>query len=197
MNIGLDIDGCLTDIEQFHLKYGVPYFEKKFQLSVVDETGKTIRQLFGCSKYQEARFWLRHFIAYSVKDPVREGAAEFTKWAYENNHQIHIITSRFLSTHKGPLGMFMRRAVKKWLKKSGVRYETITFCGEDKLPALEKYDVDFMVEDDPDNIVAMQECTKLICFDAKCNRHLPEEYAYRCSSFWDILNYLRMAQKAS
>lgn len=49
MNIGLDIDGCLTDIEKFHLKYGVPFFEKKFNKSIVNEYGKSIRQLFDCT----------------------------------------------------------------------------------------------------------------------------------------------------
>ena len=44
MNIGLDIDGCLTDIETFHLKYGVPFFEKKFNKSVVNEYGKSIKE---------------------------------------------------------------------------------------------------------------------------------------------------------
>ena len=39
MNIGLDIDGCLTDIENFHLKYGVPFFEKKFNKSIANEYG--------------------------------------------------------------------------------------------------------------------------------------------------------------
>ncbi len=191
MNIGLDIDGCLTNIEKFQFQYGVPYFEKKYQLSVVNENGKSIRQLFDCSKLQEARFWLRYCIKYNVKDPVREGAAEFTKWAYENGHQVYIITSRALTAHKyNPLGMLMRRIVKSWLKKSGIRYEAITFCDEDKLPALEKHNVSYMVEDDPDNIMAMQDKTKVICFDAKCNAHLKDEVACRCSSFEEILDFV-------
>ena len=49
MNIGLDIDGCLTDIETFHLKYGVPFFEKKFNKSVVNEYGKS-RNILGNRK---------------------------------------------------------------------------------------------------------------------------------------------------
>lgn len=191
MNIGLDIDGCLTDIETFHLRYGVPFFEKKFNKSVVNECGKSIRQLFDCTKKEEARFWLKHMIKYTIKDPVREGAAEFTKWAYENGHQIHIITSRAMSTKQNVAGKLARWAVRRWLKKSGIRYEEITFCDEDKLPALKKYNVSYMVEDDPDNIMAMKDITKVICINAKCNAHLINECVCRCDSFEEVLEFMR------
>lgn len=191
MNIGLDIDGCLTDMESFHLKYGVPFFEKKFQKSVVNECGKSICQLFDCTKKEEARFWLKHMIKYTIKDPVREGAADFTKWAYENGYQIHIITSRAMSTKQNFIGKLARWAVKRWLRKSGIRYEEITFCDEDKLPALKKYNVSYMVEDDPDNIKAMKDITKVICMNAKCNAHLIDECACRCDSFEDVIAFMR------
>lgn len=191
MNIGLDIDGCLTDIEKFHFTYGVPFFEKKFHKCIVNENGKSIRQLFDCSKKEEARFWLKHSIKYSIKDPVRDGASEFTKWAYENGHKIYIITSRAMSTKKNVIGKIMRFAVKRWLKKSGIQYDDITFCDEDKLPALKKYNVSYMVEDDPDNIVAMQDITKVICIAAKCNEHLTKEYACRCQCFDEVLKYVQ------
>lgn len=191
MNIGLDIDGCLTDIETFHLKYGVPFFEKKFNKHVVNEYGKSIRQLFNCTKKEEAKFWFTHMIQYTVKDPVREGAAEFTKWAYENGHKIHIITSRAMSTKQNCLGKLARFLVRRWLKKSGIQYEEITFCDEDKLPALKKYNVNYMVEDDPDNIMAMKDITKVICINAKCNAHLINECVCRCDSFEEVLNFMR------
>ena len=191
MNIGLDIDGCLTDIETFHLKYGVPFFEKKFNKHIVNEYGKSIRQLFDCTKGEEARFWLKHMIKYTIKDPVRDGAAEFTRWAYENGHQIHIITSRALSTKQNFAGKLARLAVRRWLKKSGIRYEEITFCDEDKLPALKKYNVSYMVEDDPDNIMAMKDITKVICMNAKCNAHLINECVCRCDSFEEVLAFMR------
>ena len=191
MNIGLDIDGCLTDIEQFHLQYGIPFFEKTFHKKLVHERGKTIQQLFDCTKKEEAKFWLRHMIKYTIKDPVREGAAEFTRWAYENGHKIYIITSRAFSTMENVIGKLARWSVRRWLKKSGIRYENITFCDEDKLPALKKYHVNYMVEDDPDNIIAMHDITKVICINAKCNEHLVNECACRCDSFEEELEFIR------
>ncbi len=61
----------------------------------------------------------------------------------------------------------------------------------DKLKALKKYHVSYMAEDDPDNIVAMQDVTKVICMNAKCNQHLIEECACRCNSFEEVLDYMR------
>lgn len=191
MNIGLDIDGCLTDMEAFHFRYGVPFFKKKFNKDIADEYGKSIRQLFDCTSWEEARFWLKHMIKYTIKDPVRDGAAEFTRWAYENGHHIYIITSRAFSTKKNVIGKLARWAVLRWLKKSHIMYEDITFCDEDKLPALRKYHVSYMIEDDPDNIMAMHDMTKVICMNAKCNQHLTEECACRCDSFAEVLAYVR------
>ena len=191
MNIGLDIDGCLTDIEHFHFEYGIPFFEKKFHKQLVNECGKTIQQLFDCTKKEERKFWLKHMIKYTIKDPVREGASDFTKWAYENGHKIFIITSRAFSTKENVVGKLARWSVRHWLKKSGILYDGITFCDEDKIPALKKYDIRYMIEDDPDNIKAMHNITKVICINAKCNEHLEEECACRCNSFEDVLSYIK------
>ena len=191
MNIGIDIDGVLTDIERFHFTYGVPFFDKKFNMSIVNEYGKDIVQLFQCTMEQERKFWLKHSIKYVIKDKVRPDAEDFVKWLYDNGHKVYIITSRAMATKDNVLGKLMRYFVKKWLKKSGIRYERIIFCDEDKIPALKECQIDYMIEDDPDNIRAMQGVAKLLCMNAKCNEHITEEQAHRCYSFDDVLDYMK------
>ncbi len=191
MNIGLDIDGVLTDIEAFQFKYGVPFFKKEYDKDIVNIAGKTMAQIFGCKKEEENKFWGKYLFRYAIKDPVREHASDFTKWAYDNGHHIYIITSRVFTTTETVLGKLMRFIVKRWLKKSKIKYDKIIFCDEDKASAITEYQIKYMVEDDPDNIRALKDITQMICMDAKCNEHITEESVIRCHDFSEVLQKVK------
>ena len=47
MKIGFDVDGVLTDLENYQLEYGKKYFGED---KLVNEDGYTIQEIFGCSK---------------------------------------------------------------------------------------------------------------------------------------------------
>ena len=50
MKIGFDVDGVLTDLENYQLEYGKKYFGED---KLVNENGYTIQEIFGCSKEEE------------------------------------------------------------------------------------------------------------------------------------------------
>lgn len=191
MNLGLDIDGVLTNIEDFQFRYGIPYFKNKYQKDMVNEKGKNIRQIFDCTKEEELEFWKENLIRYAVAEPARENAAEYTKWAYENGHHIYIITCRIFATKENYLGKLMRFIVKNWLKRNKIRYDEIIFCDEDKSEAIKKYDIRYMVDDDPDNIDALKDLTGIICMNAKCNEHITYENVKRCYNFAEVVDYVK------
>lgn len=191
MNLGLDIDGVLTNIEAFQFKYGIPYFKEKYQKNVVNENGKNMRQIFDCSKEEELNFWKENLIRYAIAEPAREDAAEYTKWAYENGHHIYIITCRIFATKQNFLGKLMRFIVKNWLKRNRIKYDEIIFCDEDKSEAIKKYDIKYMVDDDPDNIEALKDLTQIICMNAKCNEHIADSDVVRCHNFMEIIEYMK------
>ncbi len=190
MNLGLDIDGVLTNIEAFQFKYGIPFFKKEYNKDVINAHGKDIKQIFDCTEKEEHKFWGRYLFQYAITDPIRESAADYTKWAYQNGHSIYIITSRVFTTQKSVMGYLMRFIVKAWLKKNHVKYEKIIFCDADKTQAIKEYDIQYMVEDDPDNITALKELTHVICMNAKCNEHITDSAVKRCFDFKEIINYV-------
>lgn len=190
MNLGLDIDGVLTNIEAFQFKYGIPFFKKEFNKGVVNECGKDIKQIFGCTEQEEHKFWGKYLFQYAMTDPIREHAAEYTNWAYKNGHRIYIITSRVFTTQKSALGALMRIIVKTWLKMNHVKYDKIVFCDADKTKAIKEYGIQYMVEDDPDNIIALKDLTHVICMNAKCNEHIEDSAVIRCCDFKGVINYV-------
>ena len=188
MNLGLDIDGVLTNIEAFQFKYGVPFFKKEFNKDVVNECGKDIKQMFDCTEKEEHKFWGKYLFRYAMTDPIREYASDYTKWAYQNGHHIYIITSRVFTTQRSALGALMRIIVKKWLKKNHVKYDKIVFCDADKTKAIKEYEIQYMVEDDPDNIHALKDLTRVICMNAKCNEHIADSTVARCYDFKEVMD---------
>ena len=62
MNIGLDIDGVLTDIEKFQKAEGQNFFEK----DISNDKGFTIQEMFNCSEQEEHDFWKKNLLKYAI-----------------------------------------------------------------------------------------------------------------------------------
>lgn len=191
MNLGLDIDGVLTNIEEFQFKYGIPYFKKHFDKDVVNEYALDIKEIFDATEEEYKKFWAKYLFLYAITAPVRENAAEYTKWAYENGHKVYIITSRVFATKDNMLGKFMRFIVRNWLKRHHIKYEEIAFCEEDKVAAIRQHHIDLMVDDNPQNIEALKDVTGIICMNAKCNEHIADDKVKRCENFLQIIQYVK------
>ena len=190
MNLAFDIDGVFTDIEKFQLEHGKRFFKNH----IVNEEGSTIKEIFGCNKLLEGMFWLRKIIEYATQIEVRENAAEIiSKLKNEGNH-IYIITSRALTTNK-LLGILMRVLVEDWLKKNKIEYDKIIYCSVknstfEKKMACEKYKIDYIVEDNVNNIKAISQITNVLCMDAKYNKECNGNNIKRVSDFNEVYNQM-------
>lgn len=180
MNIGFDIDGVLTNLEEFQLKYGAPFFKKKYNIDIANPNGESIREIFSCSESQEYEFWKKNIFFYATKYPMRVSCLEYIKKIKEDakNIKIFIISSRIKTSDKDLVGFLMRILVKRFLKD--VPYEDITFCSiknspVEKVNACLKYKIDLMIEDTVKNILALKDVTKVVCFDASYNKDLPKD----------------------
>lgn len=180
MNIGLDIDGIFTDLEKFQIEYGTTFFKKKYNMDIVNPYGVSIREIFACTKEQEEEFWAKQAF-YFIRPILRIGCIETLNKIKDDapNVKFFIITARGKTMDKSLIGFIMRCLVKHLLKD--VPYENITFCPIDdttpeaKKEACIKYNIDIMVEDTPENILAIREVSKVVCFDAVYNQNLPDD----------------------
>ncbi len=186
MRIGIDIDGVLTDIEQWQLDYGSKVVFEQYHKEIINSDGYDIKEIFNVERNLDDDFWRKYLFEYSIKEPARKFSDEVTNKLKEDGNEIYIITARFLTDKEDENGRKMRDIVINWLKKYNIDYDKIIFSPEEKLDICLDNNIDLMIEDKVDNINTISEKIPVICFDARYNKECKGKNIYRCYSWYDI-----------
>lgn len=186
MNIGIDIDGVLTNIEKYQLEVARKFYKKKYNIDIKNEKGFTVKEIYGVDKKGFMDFWTKHLLSYSIKELSRAGASECINKLVNEGNTIYIITSREFADKDNILGTIMRHIVKYWLKREGIPYEKNVFCSEDKVTAIKNNNIQVMIEDGPKNIEEISKYTDVICMDAKYNKDIILPRVRHVSNFDEV-----------
>ena len=189
MRIGIDIDGVLTDIEQWQLDCGGKFFSK-LNKSVVNKDGYEITEIFNVSDELDSQFWNEYLYEYVTKEPSRKYASEVIKKLKDSGNEIYIITARYLTDRNTEDGQRMRQIVIDWLKQQNIIYDEIIFAPEDKLQICLENNIDVMIEDKVANIEKISTRLPVICFHAGYNKHCKNDNIYRAYTWYDIYNLI-------
>lgn len=185
MIIGIDIDGVLTNLEEFQLDCGSKFMSENFNKSITDANAYDTIDIFNINSEIDDKFWSIYLPLY-VKEPARKYADEVTIKLHNEGFQIYIITARYLTDRNDEKGIEMRKTVIDWLKSNNIYYDKIIFSPEDKLDVCKKANVDLMIEDKVDNINKISKYIPVICFDSKYNKICEGTNIIRCFSWYDI-----------
>ena len=189
MRIGIDIDGVLTDIEQWQLDCGGKFFSK-FNKSVINKDGYEITEIFNVNDELYSQFWNEYLYEYVTKEPSRKYASEVIKKLKDSGNEIYIITARYLTDRNTEDGQKMRKIVIDWLKQENIVYDKIVFAPEDKLQICLENNIDVMIEDKVANIEKISTRLPVICFHAGYNKHCKNDNIYRVYTWYDIYNLI-------
>lgn len=197
MRIGIDIDGVLTDIEQWQLDYGSKFYYECYKKEIVNCKEYETYDIFNVSRECDDEFWKEYFLDYSINVNVRKFASEVIEKLKKEGNQIFIITARgsFLS-HSADVMIYEKNKeiVKKWLEKNNILYDNIIFSPEDKLEICIKNNIDIMIEDKVENIEKISSKIPVICFNAGYNEKCSGKNIIRCYSWYDIYAKIRNLQ---
>lgn len=187
MNIGVDIDGTLTDIGIYQIETGKRYFRRE----PADSSAFDIEQIFACSAEERKQYWKKYIWAYCLSFPPYPDAAAVIRKLRRQGHRIIIITSRVYTAEHSFMGMLFRRMLLYWLKKNGIQYDDIVFCrddsdGSEKQKACEEKRIDVMIDDKPENLAAIVSRMKVICYPAPWNQTLHEPNLIHVSDWKNI-----------
>lgn len=189
MRIGIDIDGVLTDIEQWQLDYGSKFYFEKYGKEIQNNEGYETTDIFKVDSKLDDEFWTEYFKDYSINVDVRKLASEVIKKLKQDGNEIYIITARgsFLS-HSANVMLFEenKNIVLEWLRKNEIEYDKIIFSPEDKLSICLENNIDVMIEDKVDNINKISTRIPVICFHAGYNKNCKGNNIFRCYSWYDI-----------
>lgn len=186
MRIGIDVDGVLTDVEQWQLDYGSKFYYHFNNKTIANYKGYETREIFSTSAKEDMIWWQQDIEAYS-KEPARKFADEVIHKLKEDGHELIIITARCADLRYTDITTKqMQEIVKKWLKEYNIYYDKIIFSPEDKLKICIEEKIDIMIEDKPANIRKISTKIPVICYHANYNEKCQGESIYRAYSWYDI-----------
>ncbi len=189
MRIGVDIDGVLTNVEQFSIDYLSKYcFENNIEYNI-GRSSYDISETFGISSEKEDAFWNKYLEFYAINEKARPFASEVIKKLKKDGHEIYIITARWLTNRDDNIGENMRKIVKKWLSENEIIYDKLIFSKsskEKKGHEIIENKINLMIEDNPNNINELSSIVPVICYDTNYNRDCLNDNIFRCYSWYDI-----------
>lgn len=189
MRIGIDIDGVLTDIEEWQLDYESKFYYENYGKRIINAKGYDTIDIFEATSDEDDAFWRKYFRDYAENVPVRKFADEVTKKLKDDGNEIYIITARgaFLS-HSADVMLYEenKKIVLDWLENNGIVYDKIIFSPEEKKDICMKNKIDIMIEDKPSGIMKIASKIPVICFAAGYNEECSGDNIIRCYSWYDI-----------
>lgn len=189
MRIGVDIDGVLTDLEQFSIDYFSKYCVENNINFNIGTSDYYISKTFNIGIEKEDDFWNKYLESYATNEKARPFASEIIKKLKQDGHEIYIITARWLTNREDEIGDKMREIVKKWLAENEIIYDKLIFSkalNEEKSQEILENKIDLMIEDSPNNINELSNIIPIICYDAGYNKNCVGDKITRCYSWYDI-----------
>ncbi len=195
MRIGINVDGVLTNMEQWQLDYGSKFFLSNHNTEVANHKAYDASEVFAVEENKSLDFWNKYLKIYVTKEPARPFASEIIKKLKKEGNEIYIITSRNFTTENTKDGKKMRKILLHWLKKQNILYDKIIYTSEEKLTACIENEIDVMIEDKVDNINQIAKKIPVICFHASYNEECNGKNITRCYSWYDV--YVKIKNIAS
>lgn len=185
MNIGIDIDGVLTNDDEYILSCTSKYcYENNIQGFI--EPYKYEYNKLNWNQELLDDYRSKYFDEYVDKEPVRKFASEVIKKLKEDGHKIFIITGRHKSYDETADGENMRLRIKTWLDKNEIVYDKLIFARVPKIKELQENKIDLMIEDSPTTIQVIKDIVKVLCYDTRYNTNLKCDNMTRVFSWYDI-----------
>ena len=194
MRIGVDIDGVLTNIEQFSVDYLSKYCVENNIEYNIGTSNYHVSKTFNIRTEQEDGFWNEYLEYYAINEKARPFASEVIKKLKEDGHEIYIVTARWLTNRDDAIGNNMREIVKKWLTENEIVYDKLIFSKaskEKKSQEMIDHKIDLMIEDSPNNINELSSIVPIICYNAGYNKECVGDKITRCYSWYDIYDKIR------
>ena len=197
MRIGVDIDGVLNNIAEWHYNYGMKFcidegIEKGFQPQEY-----YMEQEFFLSREENVRFWQRYIFDLLIAIEPRPFASEVLHKLRKEGHTIVILTARdnqyLTNQYEGTIDFY----IQEWLAKNNIEYDEIITGSSNKCEKCLTHQLDVMIEDKKTNIKKLSEHLQVICFDAPYNQDIHGENITRVYSWYEIYRLFHQQKRSA
>ncbi len=182
MRIGIDIDGVLTNVEEFEIDYGSKYLYESGMFNKVINNIDFKKEDLNIDENIGKEVWSKAIYDY-IEIPPRNFAGEIIKKLKEKGNIICIITNRSSNlSYCDITPERMKEIVIKWLKDNSIYYDELIFANGDKTAFIITNKIDVMIEDNPRNIQEISKLIPVICYNARYNTEIIGNNILRCYS---------------
>ena len=191
MNIGIDIDGVLSDNHNFCLEYGSKYCNEIGKYKIEDINSEDTTEIFKWGEDVAHDFWNKYRMTL-VYQETRNFADEVIKELRKMGHKIFIITARqnYDEWYPKEAQSHIEEITKNWLSENGIIYDEIIFSTNKNRDCLEN-DIKVMIEDHVQNLESIDEKVIKYIYDNPYNRGIEIVNSKRVYSWYDILQKLK------
>lgn len=192
MNIGIDIDGVLTDLERATIDFGTKMCIEKNWTITMDLSKYLEVEAFGWTSEQADKFWNKYLVEYVTQSPARRFAKEIISKLREEGNNIYIITARDESGMPPEYYGKMQQLTREWLERYEIEYDKLIFAKDsEKLEKCLENNVDIMIEDSPRNIRNISSKVKVIKFDCQYNKDVIGSNIINAYSWYHIYRIIK------
>ena len=189
MRIGVDIDGVLNDIGQWHYSCGFKFCIDNHIQRGFHPHEYMIEKQFELTDEENYKFWREYIFDLMVSIPTRPYAGNILKLLKEMGHEIVILTARDNRYLTNQYANTMNFYVEEWLHKNNIPYDEIIAGPGKKRDKCLRHKLDIMIEDKASNVIEISEVIPVLCFDAPYNLSIQKDTVYRVYSWSQIYQY--------
>ena len=199
--IGFDIDDTLTRSEDFVVDTAREWYLREFGRNLPGPIRKekySFEEKSPSLTKRECDLFMTYYFPIGVKEcPFRPGVQTLFKRLKELGYGVEIVTRRDdtyndgCTSYKGPV---MKADTLERFKKNNLFPDKFHFRCFDKLDAMEKNDIDILVEDHPSNINRVATSRPVIIMTCGWNRGLetsPDKHTWRIENF-DLRGFVKI-----
>lgn len=189
MRIGIDIDGVLNDVGQWHYSCGYKFCIDNNIDRGFNPNKYLIEEQFFLTEEENNKFWKEYIFDLMVSIPMRPYAARVISSLKDMGHEIVILSARDNRYLTNQYADTMNFYVEEWLKKNDIEYDEILAGPGNKKEKCLKNNIDIMIEDKANNVEEISEHIPVLCFDAPYNSEVNKENVLRVYSWFQIYKY--------
>ena len=192
MNIGIDIDGVLTDLERETIDFGTKMCIEENWPITIDLSKYWEVEAFGWTSDQADKFWNKYLVEYVTQSPARRFAKEIISKLREEGNNIYIITARDENGMPPEYYGKMQQLTREWIERYEIEYDKLIFAKDsEKLEKCLENNVDIMIEDSPRNIRNISSKVKVIKFDCQYNKDVIGSNIINAYSWYHIYRIIK------
>ena len=188
MRIGIDIDGVLNNLQEYHMAFGTRFCYDHNLLFTFHPEEYSVRDMFEWDPETEKKFYEAYYAIFLTSPEFIKTHAKDALRLLHRQNILYIITARLEEDVPLSMNQSMYDITKEWLDKNELCYDHLLFGEANKLKLIEQFRLDIMIEDNP-VLLKKSGDSKIpfLCFDASYNRIALPENVMRVHSWYEAL----------